>query len=205
MPILNERLDFINLMTYDLHGAGWEPTVADHHAPLYRRSSDTVNLNVNSSVNYWISKGASAAKIVMGIPLYGQVRRIHQFMNFSLISFFLFVLIRLINSLNIIVIIMEVELDYHCNHKQCPTCISQWPGHRWTLHARKGNLQLLRNLFEHKRQRVASGSRPPRSNGSVRLHSTQFALGGIRRPRLCHCQSQLHHFKGTRRGNGLGH
>ena len=61
VPILNERLDFINLMTYDLHGAGWEPTVADHHAPLYRRSSDTVNLNVNSSVNYWISKAVVLA------------------------------------------------------------------------------------------------------------------------------------------------
>ena len=73
VPILNKNMDFINLMSYDMHAAGWEPTAADHHAPLYKRSWDTVNLNCNYSVNYWISKGLSAAKINMGIPLYGQV------------------------------------------------------------------------------------------------------------------------------------
>ena len=56
-----------------MHGAGWEPTFADHHAPLYKRSWDTANLSCNYSVNYWISKGLSAAKINMGIPTYGQV------------------------------------------------------------------------------------------------------------------------------------
>jgi len=70
---MSQKLDFINLMTYDMHGSSWERTVADHLAPLYKRAWDTVNLNVNYSVNYWISKGFPAAKINMGIPLYGQV------------------------------------------------------------------------------------------------------------------------------------
>ena len=30
-------VDFINLMAYDLHGS-WNPSEADHHAPLYRRA-----------------------------------------------------------------------------------------------------------------------------------------------------------------------
>ena len=73
VPVLDRTLDFINLMTYDMHGAGWEPSTADHHAPLYKRPWEADGNNVNFCVNYWISKGASPSKIVMGIPLYGQV------------------------------------------------------------------------------------------------------------------------------------
>jgi len=73
VPVLDKTLDFIHLMTYDMHGAGWEKSTADHHAPLYKRSWEADGNNVNFCVNYWISKGASRAKIVMGIPLYGQV------------------------------------------------------------------------------------------------------------------------------------
>ena len=56
-----------------MHGSSWEPTKADHHAPLYKRSWDTdPTLNCNGSVNYWISQGASPSKLNMGIPLYGK-------------------------------------------------------------------------------------------------------------------------------------
>ena len=56
-----------------MHGSSWEPTKADHHAPLYKRSWDTdPTLNCNGSVNYWISHGASPSKLNMGIPLYGK-------------------------------------------------------------------------------------------------------------------------------------
>lgn len=72
VPTLSKTLDFINLMTYDMHGASWESSVADHHAPLYKRSWETTNNNVDYSVNYWLSKGFPAAKINLGIPLYGQ-------------------------------------------------------------------------------------------------------------------------------------
>lgn len=69
---MNLNLDFINLMTYDFHGSSWEPTKADHHSPLRKRSGETTNLNSDFAVNYWIGKGMPAAKINMGIPLYGQ-------------------------------------------------------------------------------------------------------------------------------------
>jgi chitinase len=58
-----------------MHSSSWEPSSADHHAPLYKREWETPvsNNNVNYSVNYWITKGFPAAKINMGIPTYGQV------------------------------------------------------------------------------------------------------------------------------------
>uniref|UniRef100_A0A6J0TUD3 chitinase n=1 Tax=Pogona vitticeps TaxID=103695 RepID=A0A6J0TUD3_9SAUR len=59
---ISQSLDFINLMTYDFHGS-WE-RVTGHVSPLY---PDTDN-----AVKYWISKGAPAGKIVMGIPAYGK-------------------------------------------------------------------------------------------------------------------------------------
>lgn len=57
------------MMTYDYHGS-WE-TRADNPAPLYKRSWDTTNLWVDFTVSYWISKGATPSKLVLGIPLYG--------------------------------------------------------------------------------------------------------------------------------------
>ena len=48
-------LDFINVMTYDLHGS-WDKA-ADHHAPLHKREHDdwdpltTVNLSLCICVN----------------------------------------------------------------------------------------------------------------------------------------------------------
>lgn len=72
MPSVSQSVDFVNLMTYDMHGAGWEPNTADHHAPLYKRSWDTSNLYADYAVTYWIGKGLPASKLNMGIPLYGQ-------------------------------------------------------------------------------------------------------------------------------------
>uniref|UniRef100_A0A0P5Y1I5 Brain chitinase and chia n=1 Tax=Daphnia magna TaxID=35525 RepID=A0A0P5Y1I5_9CRUS len=69
--IMSQKLNFINLMTYDFHGASWEPTVADHHSPLRKRPTDPSNFNSDFAVNYWITKGMPASKINMGIPVYG--------------------------------------------------------------------------------------------------------------------------------------
>uniref|UniRef100_A0A8D0BGF0 GH18 domain-containing protein n=1 Tax=Salvator merianae TaxID=96440 RepID=A0A8D0BGF0_SALMN len=54
-------LDFINLMTYDFHGSFEK--VTGHVSPLYPDTDD--------AVKYWISKGAPAKKINMGMPFYG--------------------------------------------------------------------------------------------------------------------------------------
>lgn len=70
---LSRQVDFINLMTYDFHGA-WD-RFTGINAPLYASSSeqgDDANLNVNSAVKYWLSQGASADKLILGVPSYGR-------------------------------------------------------------------------------------------------------------------------------------
>lgn len=70
IPTLARSVDFLHLMAYDFHGF-WE-SQADHHAPLYKRNSDTNNYNVDYTVFYWINEGAPPEKLVLGIPLYGR-------------------------------------------------------------------------------------------------------------------------------------
>lgn len=69
---LNEYLDYIHLMTYDLHGT-WD-TVTGVNAPLYAQLTDdsSVNLNVNNSVHVWINNGATPSKLVLGLGAYGK-------------------------------------------------------------------------------------------------------------------------------------
>ena len=66
-------LDFINVMTYDLHG-DWD-NFADHHAPLNARDHDGwefQSLNTAGAMNYWASKGAPRHKLLLGTPFYGR-------------------------------------------------------------------------------------------------------------------------------------
>ena len=67
---ISKSLDFINLMTYDLHGP-WEST-AGH------QSTTDINrpFNVIGSVNIWLSNGAPPNKLVLGLPLYGRTQRL---------------------------------------------------------------------------------------------------------------------------------
>ncbi|OAD59337.1 Chitotriosidase-1 [Eufriesea mexicana] len=70
---VSQYVDFINLMTYDFHGS-WDRTVGIH-APLYASSNESggkAKMNVNSSVQYWLSQGAPANKINLGISSYGR-------------------------------------------------------------------------------------------------------------------------------------
>ncbi|XP_061195465.1 acidic mammalian chitinase-like [Saccostrea echinata] len=73
VPGISQYLDGINLMAYDLHGAGFE-TKTGHTAPLKSHPSETgtdKQLNVEYAVNYWLQKGAPAEKLNVGMPLYG--------------------------------------------------------------------------------------------------------------------------------------
>ena len=57
IPSISRDLDFINLMSYDLHG-GWE-TQTGHNSPLYHRTGETGNekkLNVNWAASHWVSQ-----------------------------------------------------------------------------------------------------------------------------------------------------
>ena len=67
-------LDWINIMTYDLHGA-WENKTG-HQGGLYG-SNESGNriadpLTVHAAVNAYLSGGVPASKIVMGVPFYGR-------------------------------------------------------------------------------------------------------------------------------------
>ncbi|XP_076226130.1 chitinase-3-like protein 1 [Nomia melanderi] len=67
------NVDFVNLMTYDMNGA-WN-NFAGFNAPLYassREQGEQAKLNVDSSVRYWLSHGAPADKLILGIPSYGR-------------------------------------------------------------------------------------------------------------------------------------
>lgn len=62
-----QHLDWINLMTYDLHGP-WE-RVTNHHAPLLGRPGDM--LTTQQAIDRWLQLGTPANKLVLGIPFYG--------------------------------------------------------------------------------------------------------------------------------------
>ncbi|KAK7112091.1 chitinase-3-like protein 1 [Littorina saxatilis] len=73
IPVLSQELDFISLMSYDLHGS-WE-TVTGHHSGLYARSSETGvdrYLNIDYAAKYWVQKGLDPAKLNIGLGLYGR-------------------------------------------------------------------------------------------------------------------------------------
>lgn len=71
VPALAKYLDWIAVMTYDFHGH-WERKTG-HVAPLHYYPGDEFDyFNANFSMNYWIEKGASPSKLVMGVPMYGQ-------------------------------------------------------------------------------------------------------------------------------------
>jgi chitinase len=65
---MDASLDFWNLMAYDYAGS-WS-TFADHQANLYGPSLS--GYGTDAAINWYISKGASAAKINLGIPIYGR-------------------------------------------------------------------------------------------------------------------------------------
>ncbi|XP_001600140.2 chitinase-3-like protein 1 [Nasonia vitripennis] len=73
VPEVVKYLDLVNLMAYDLHGL-WDKTTGVN-APLYAGSwerGDQRLLNVNASINWWISQGAAPEKLILGIPFYGR-------------------------------------------------------------------------------------------------------------------------------------
>lgn len=74
IPNVAANVDFINLMTYDLHGS-WDQRTGIH-AALFAHPTETTSyqrqLNVDACVQYWLRQGAPKDKIIMGIPMYGR-------------------------------------------------------------------------------------------------------------------------------------
>ncbi|XP_045221380.2 acidic mammalian chitinase [Macaca fascicularis] len=72
IPQLSQYLDYIHVMTYDLHGP-WEGYTGEN-SPLYKYPTDTGSnayLNVDYAINYWKNNGAPAEKLIVGFPAYG--------------------------------------------------------------------------------------------------------------------------------------
>ncbi|KAH9026976.1 glycoside hydrolase family 18 protein [Lactarius hengduanensis] len=68
VPQMNSALTYWNLMAYDYAGS-WL-TWADNQANLY--GGARTNVSTDAAVQWYLSKGATASKINMGIPLYGR-------------------------------------------------------------------------------------------------------------------------------------
>lgn len=74
LNLLNQYIDYVNVMTYDLHGT-WE-AYTNYNAPLY--SEDPLrpnNISVDKSMKEWVATGLPKNKIVMGVPFYGYIYR----------------------------------------------------------------------------------------------------------------------------------
>ena len=68
---ISRSLDFINLMTYDLYGS-WDPKLG-HHT---NTNPGAEPHNVHKTVKAWLSAGASADKLVLGLGSYGRSFRL---------------------------------------------------------------------------------------------------------------------------------
>ncbi|AYY12177.1 glycoside hydrolase [Actinobacteria bacterium YIM 96077] len=67
-----DHLDFATVQGYDFHGA-WESTT-NHHANLYDTPGDPspVQFSVDTAIQEYLSGGAAADELVIGIPYYGR-------------------------------------------------------------------------------------------------------------------------------------
>jgi len=74
IPSMNQYLDWIGLMTYDLHGY-WDQ-ITGLNAGLYSTPEDIAqygyDLSVSWATDYWISHGASPDKLLLGLAPYGR-------------------------------------------------------------------------------------------------------------------------------------
>lgn len=85
---IKEYVDFVNIMTYDLHGP-WD-SFSDFNAPLYNKSgaSAQYKISVDTSVNSWINAGFSKDKLIVGVPFYGYMYQVNIDSNNGLLQKF---------------------------------------------------------------------------------------------------------------------
>lgn len=70
LSVIEQYLDYANLMTYDIHGP-WD-SYTDFNSPLYNDSVSTSQYawSADSCINAWLEAGFPASKIVLGIPFF---------------------------------------------------------------------------------------------------------------------------------------
>ncbi|MET8541729.1 glycoside hydrolase family 18 protein [Kitasatospora sp. NPDC004799] len=73
LPQLSESVDWLNVMTYDLHGPWEGKGPANHQAPLYSDPADPDprQRSADKSVVHYQERGLPADQLVLGAPLYG--------------------------------------------------------------------------------------------------------------------------------------
>lgn len=73
LNLLHQYVDYIKLMTYDIHGS-WD-LLTGMNAPLYKDpdSSFYSEWSVQDSVQTYINNGVPANKIIMDVPFYGRI------------------------------------------------------------------------------------------------------------------------------------
>uniref|UniRef100_UPI00398E62C2 acidic mammalian chitinase-like n=1 Tax=Pristiophorus japonicus TaxID=55135 RepID=UPI00398E62C2 len=70
---IGQYLDFINVMTYDFHGA-WN-SFTGHNSPLYNTTAEhrvSAYFNMDFAARYWRDNGLPAEKMIIGFPTYGR-------------------------------------------------------------------------------------------------------------------------------------
>ena len=70
VPRVARSLDFINLMTYDLHGK-WEGNTG-HHTDMNPNRAYPGQHSIHNTVYHWMKRGAPAHKLVLGLASYGR-------------------------------------------------------------------------------------------------------------------------------------
>jgi chitinase len=74
-------LDYVNLMTYDIHGP-WDK-YSDFNSPLYNNGDEShqYKISIDSSVKAWLNAGLPADKLIVGLPFYGYIYRVSKNVN----------------------------------------------------------------------------------------------------------------------------
>ncbi|GLZ82047.1 chitinase [Actinorhabdospora filicis] len=72
VPQLMANFDFVTVQGYDLHGA-WD-NQTNHQAQIYSPAADPWPAKWSSdlAINEWLTRGAPAAKLVLGVPAFGR-------------------------------------------------------------------------------------------------------------------------------------
>lgn len=73
---IKDYVDFVNIMTYDMHGP-WDG-YSDYNSPLYNNtlSSPQYKISIDTSVNAWVESGFPKDKLVVGMPFYGYLYKV---------------------------------------------------------------------------------------------------------------------------------
>uniref|UniRef100_K1QQW5 Acidic mammalian chitinase n=1 Tax=Magallana gigas TaxID=29159 RepID=K1QQW5_MAGGI len=71
VPVMAQYMDFICIMSYDLHGS-WESFTGLHTGLDASDADSDKTLNVMFAANYWHQKGAPRNKLIIGLGTYGR-------------------------------------------------------------------------------------------------------------------------------------